>query len=998
MGEERSIIASDGHARINDAFNGFIISVQESLNPPPSQSPSITPPPAPELNQPSPEISPPPPQMKPTTRIVASILAVIIIVGIVYLTYTNFAPKPPPRVVTTNATPPTSQFEVSSCRAISSPGAYRLVGNIATSGTGPCISVTSSNVRLDGQGNKIQGAGPFVQIPPFSYGILIANVSNVTVSNMNVSKFSYDILLSNSPGSTVSNVLVLNGTMSGIYLLNTSNDTVEGNQAFGASSQQGGIGLSGGGNNLLKNNVVLNNAYYGLSINSTMNKFVNNTINSNPVDLFCGTNANLRNTNLFSSSSCTVNYYCDFAQCSKTNQPSNLNSIVLSRNINSCGVILSSGDYVMAKNLNLSVYVNTSNPLSNNICISINSPNVRLNCANNTIFNAYYGISSSDSYNTILENCNFYNNTYGIYLANSFGDNVTGGSAGKSRYALYLRNVTSASVSNVNYHSSIYGIYLSNSSAIRFSDAKSTNNTYGVYYGTGSTNSFLGSNITKNKNTDLFCTAQTYNSSFNVFQSNRCGVTDCNWGACTTHVLVPLPVYPVFGCGTISVPGNYSLESNVIQTRGLNCITLNSSDINLNCQDKLIQGEGFGSGIYIANRSSISVNNCFVEDYATGINATNAKFLKINNATVSNSTVGVHLSNSNFSQLLNSRVSTFDGYGVSANNLNNSVIINNTASKGVGQATGFLFARSNKNIITGNNANSNPGYGFVFNNSRSNVVSNNTALSNYDFDYYCAGGSSGIYAESGLVNTGLTKQNCIWMVEQDPATNPVCYAISTSSDITLQQDMLYTFGQTCYTVFDTNATSAQSSIIDCNGHTVLATNGGIFANIKSSSVEIENCYLRGFSKAVISTGQQTSLLNDTIVNSNYSVTLINATYPLVRNTNFTNSSYGIYSQNSKYGTFQFDAFRNVSNGVYLLGGSAFKLFNDTVNVASTGVSLLNSQLNALAGDKLLNASIHGIACTQFATNQSNNMDQGGNACSSNSNCRWMTVSAGCKPS
>ncbi len=938
------------------------------------------------------------PEKRSATSIIFTILGFVIVVGIIYFSYQYVAKLPPPRVV-----PPTptagSRFDISSCTAISSPGVYTLAKSIgAAQASGPCILIDSSNVALDGKGNKVIGSGPFVQVPPFSYGIEVINASNVTISNMNVSKFSYDIFLSNTKGSQVSNVLALNGTMSGIYLYDSSGDNVSANKVFGAASSQGGIGLAGGGQNRITNNLVMYNAYYGVSINSTKNTFLHNNITSNPVDLFCGSGANIRESDVFLSSSCSVNYYCNFARCSITNKPSNLSSIVLSKNIASCGSIRSPGDYMLAASLNLSTYVNTSNPLSNPTCINILSPNVRLDCNNMTIFNARYGVTSS-GYNTMIMDCNFRNSTYGVYLHDSFADNVTGGGASGGTYGIYLRNETDTYISNATYLSNKYGVYINDSSAVTLTGTTTANNTYGVYYATGSTNAFLRDRLLGNSGTDMYCTPQTYNSSFNIMQNSTCGVTDCNWGSCQKHTLVTLPTQPVFGCETISVPGNYTLESAIVQNSGLNCITLKSSGISLNCAGKLIEGIGTGSAIYLSNINNVSIASCNIDGYGTGINATGARFLSIRNAVVSNASVGISIKNANFSQVINNKIAIFGRYGMILSGVNNSVITNNTASSGIDNSTGFSFSKSNKNIIRGNFAQSNPLYGFVFNGSRTNTISNNSAISNVGFDYVCEDGSSGIYSQqSGSVNNGVTKNGCLWMVEVNPVSIPTCYAISQSSEISLQSDMLYTFGATCYTVFNTNSTSGSSSTINCNGHTVIATNGGVFADVKTSSVTIENCNLYGFSRAIESSSPYTTLLNDTIVNSNYSVDLQNATYPTIRDNYFTNDTYGVYGQESSYGSIENNVFTNVNTGIELLGGSGFQLIGNLANAAKTGISLLNSQLNNVQGNRLLNSTTAGIACTMFATNLTNNYDQGGNICSSNSKCLWMSKSPSCRPS
>lgn len=949
-------------------------------------------------------------KMQNLNRIVVSAVAILIIITIVYIEYNrlhvpliNPANTTPTQPIITKTIP---AFDIVSCTTINSPGVYHVVGFINTNiAQGPCISIRSSNVALLGNNSDMTGSGPFVQTPPFSYGIEVFNESNVTLSNMTILKFSYDVFFNNTSSSRVYNVNALNATMSGIYLSQSHLNTINFNRAFAAGSIQGGIGVVGGGNNTIKDNQATNNAYYGLYINSTNNVFFNNTVIQNPIDIACGTNSQLRYENRFSDSRCNVNYYCDFASCSTTNLPAGVGSVVLSSPVKSCGLIQKSGIYQLNSNLNLSKYVNTSNPGSTSTCISITAPSVTLNCNNDTISNSYYGVIASSVYNTTLMNCKFYNNTYGIYLSNSFSNNVTGVTVAKSTYGLYLNNQSSTSISDSDYHGNTYGIYINDSSALTFTNDNANNNTYGIYYSSGTTTSFFGNKLNSNPKGDLYCTPQTYDSNFEIFQNNQCGLSDCNWASCASHLLVPLSEYPISNCGVISNSGNYTLQSVILSGFTSDCMTIDANNVNFNCQGHFMQGAAYGNAFLISGHNNVTITNCDITQYGFAINATNVSFLTLKNDTIQNISNGVSLINATFSQINQVRISDFDGYGFNFYNVNNSVITNSTANRGINGASGFVFTKSNKNVITFDGSNSNPSFGFIFNNSRSNLIQNNTAISNVNYDYACAGGSSGVYAESGLVNQGINKHNCIWMIEVNPAINPVCYAISASSTILLQQDMLYTYGATCYSVYNTNSSvvngttvlrSANNSIINCNGHTILATRGGTFLDIQNSSaVTVENCYLRGFTRAIVASGPNAHVLNDTIINSNYSIAITGASSPVIANDNFTNDTYGIYAQNSRYGTVQDNIFRNVSTAMEISGGSSYTLYSNLVNDTRIGLYLINTQLNRLQDDRLLNASTSGIECTQFAATSSSNIDAGGNSCSSNSGCVWMTTSSGC---
>ncbi len=941
---------------------------------------------------------------KPAGKAVLAIVAIVIILAVVYLAYTHLGIKKvtqPPINTTKNTTKATNttSYEISSCTTISSPGTYSLSGDIQTTNTkGPCIDVKSNNVAIKGNNKYIQGSGPYIQLPPYSYGIELSGVSNVSIYNLSFARFSYDIYLNRSSDALLSGVAVANATISGIYLNNTTNSSVRSSKSEGSSSQPGGVVISGGGGNKVVNSLITQNSYYGIGLNSRNNSFVNDTVELNNVDLSCSTLANFSDSNLFSGSRCYTSQYCNFAYCSTSNKPSSLSSVILPSKVSTCGVIRSPGTYQLENNLNINSYINTSNPLSSESpCIAINSPNVKLECNNNQISNAWYGVLAQNTYNITVSGCKLYNTTYGIYLSGIFSGNVTGTTATKSTYGIYLANDTSTTVSNSTYSHDTYGVYTNELATALFNGVNSNNNTYGIYLNTGSQNTFLNNKLFSNTKGDFYCSALEYNSSGNSFQGNQCGVTDCNWASCNQRVLPPITSYAISNCGTISVQGNYSMPSAILSAQ-LNCITIKASNVAFNCRGNILNGPGSGSGFLIENASNVTVKNCRVQRYTDGVAASGTKYLTLSNMSIQNVSTGISLANSNFSQIFGVKVALFSKYGFNSTNLDNGVLKNDTASSGIVSATGFALLGSDRNLLTQDTASSNPDYGFQFNNSIQNAVYNNTALSNGNTDYSCSGSSTGIYAETGLTNTGITKSGCIWLVETDPQITQQCSAISSSATVTLTEDMLYTVGESCYNIYDSSFSKANNTVINCNHHTVLATNGGIFADVKNATgVTIENCYLRGFTTAIESTAPGTTLLNDTIFNSTYAASFSNTTYPSVTNVFVTNSSYGIYSQNTKYGTIQNNRFTNVNASIEISGGMDFKIFNNTASRSSLGLYLINTQDNLLQNNHLT-GSLYGIDCAQYSTNQSSNIDQGGNVCSSNNKCAWMTSSIACAPS
>jgi parallel beta-helix repeat protein len=409
------------------------VSPQEQTTPQPTYA---EPTPKPRLNLSLPRVNP---------RIIGAVIAVLVIGILIF----KFAPAIiTPTTTTTTTVKPIGLNKINSCVTISQPGTYYIISDINTSLLkGPCIKINASSVWLVGNQHTITGNGPYTGVPPFSYGIEIQGGKNDTITNVKVLRFSYDLFLNGSSSSVIGLNNFTQATLSGIYFLNSYNNTIEQNYIAGSVSRQGGIYLSSGGKNRFLNNSVVNNYYYGIVINSSNNNFTHNNFGSNGADLVCNQNTAPKNTNIFAGSTCRVNDYCAFASCS-TNIPLNLSLVRLSEgSVNNCGTIYSPGNYTLAKSLSTSAYVSSSNPLANKMpCIQILAPNVNFNCKNKQISNSGYAIYMRGTANANVTDCVFYNDTYGIDAVTSYNPLITNALAINDTYGIYLNNATSGKV------------------------------------------------------------------------------------------------------------------------------------------------------------------------------------------------------------------------------------------------------------------------------------------------------------------------------------------------------------------------------------------------------------------------------------------------------------------------------------------------------------------------------------------------------------------------
>jgi len=170
----------------------------------------------------------------------ATLYAGIVIILIIIVAAVFLVSKPTQHAVTTTSIFTTTiqqpvMTEIANCTTISKHGRYYLTKSISTNlARGACISVDASNVEIIGNFNKIKGNGPFVGVPPFTYGIVVRNASNVTISSVNITQFSFGIYFQNVNNSTISNSNITKNTISNIFLNNSrfNNHRVYNNLSF----------------------------------------------------------------------------------------------------------------------------------------------------------------------------------------------------------------------------------------------------------------------------------------------------------------------------------------------------------------------------------------------------------------------------------------------------------------------------------------------------------------------------------------------------------------------------------------------------------------------------------------------------------------------------------------------------------------------------------------------------------------------------------------------
>ena len=933
-----------------------------------------------------------------TLKIVAGVIAILIIA---WLAYSFIISRPAaPISINTTALP---AFDINSCTTISKPGIYYLVNNITShAASGSCMKISSSGVVLDGKGHAIIGSGPFTVNGPVSYGIEISSESNVNITNLAVSTFSYGVYLNASNNDTVLNVTAKNATKSGIWLYGSSRNHIYKDYVRSAGGTSGAINITGGGNNTLSGDIVEYNSYYGISLaDSTGNKVIKSVMLGNPVDIACSGTSSFNAANKFYNSSCYVNRFCNFAYCSANNTQSVITGVRLSPAIESCGSINSGGTYNIGADLNFASYMNASEPGAGSVpCILVNASNVDLRCNGYTIRNAPYGIlSDSGAYNLTVQGCDLQNNTYGIYLANAVKFGISSVRAHNGRYGIYIRSSTDGSLQNSSAYSNAYGFYINGTTYATVGGFNATNNTYGITLDNSTDVYLKNGDSSLSSKVDLFCSTNTYNSTLLSATGVACESTDCNWAtSCAVKVLPNLSAYPVRECTTITAPGQYAIGGKIF-AKGA-CFKIDTSRVNINCtvNSSIISTTGIGAAFSMDNVSNVTVNGCSISGFGSGLAASNTKSLSLTSSVIRFVGSGINISNSTGAYISNNIVANFGTQAYSLVNTNGSSVLGNRANSAP-SGYGFVLSGAYNNRVLNNTANFTD-YGFSISGSMHNTIYNNRVYSGNGYSYSCSPGSSGVYAQYGRINYGVSKEGCNWLAEVSPVyLSQVCTLITSPDTVSLTQDMVYPYNDTCFAIRSSGNLTATGTTINCNGHTIFATDGGSFvSSYNTSGVTLENCVLIGFTNAAVFTSKAQvsgiSIENNTFAgSSNSSIYINNSKYSNIQGHRIINSSYGIYLYEFNSSTVQGNNISGTSAGISLNQSLSTSLINNTISNSSFGIRIGNSQFSSIK-DNMISNSLNGLYCSGSATS-STSKDLGGNICPSVNGCAWVT-SPGCK--
>lgn len=898
-------------------------------------------------------------------------LIVIILIGVLAISLQHRPSTQSRHGPSTTTINQTLSLNLGSCSIIDRPGSYYLTHGISYSSIrGNCITIETRNAVLDCRGNSITGSGPFIPGANVTNGVYVNRSDNVSIINCSISKFSYGIRSDNSSDIIISRDNISYNIESNVYLASTKSSQISDNKMVGTKTSSASLYIASNstGNNVSNNNISDNQ--YGVEVNSTGNNYTNNSVSNTKVSFSCSQGDGYYNTSMAKSNTCTTDYGCSFLSCTTKNIAANVSKISLGRSIDSCGSIISPGSYYMNKSINayylLPFNAVWENPLP---CIDIMSNDVNLYCNNNTISNASIGILVSHHSNVSINNCRV------VF----------------SKTGIYLKNVTSSAIIDPRVSSSEIGIYLNSSDINQVDGFSINNNTRGILLNESFTNTFeKGSAL--NNSVDIYAENNSATLGANLMLESSCGVSDTKWANCVNYISPNLNEFYLNSCSSLTYPGTYVLESNVISSNP-NCFDIRTNNTRLDCAGHVITNGYFGgsnsSAVYSVGTHFDDVYNCVFDNFNTGVSVNNSVGFDVYNNTFEGSLQhgGILFRNSSGSDIYSNRITGASSFGVSLKNVSYAAVKNNSASY-IKSGDGFNITNSRNNTVLSNNAtDSYIGMSFSDGSTNNTVSLNNMELSAYS-DYLCDGSTSGINSENGGVNYGVKKIDCRWLAAIQPSTHIQCPVSLKTSLFTMYSDAAYGIGATCFAIYSNDTT------INCNNHTVIATNGGTFALFKNSSRDtIENCNIKGFSSPIIAVNASgVNIYNNTISLDNYSegdaISLIKTNAADVSHNNISSSADGISLYKNTNGTVN-NNMVSASSTSYLINDTESMSINNNTASQESGIGwLFNDSIYNLLYNNILYGRVLGAECLGSSTGPTSNSGSN-NLYDTISNCGWI---------
>jgi parallel beta-helix repeat protein len=487
----------------------------------------------------------------------------------------------------------TAETNITECSTIDASGTYILQNDLTNDTT--CFTITASDVTLDCAGYNITNTNGADGIA----GVLLSNVTNVTVENCVFNDFPYSIFI----GMSSANEFV-NNTFTGSWqavalfairgpggpdIYPSDNNTIDGNIFY--SDKQDVFVLSSSGNNITNNNMTdfgnpNPHAYnYGTIEDPTTGWTYGLIETDSSIGMMAGIGIIPAN-NTIDSNNASNAYYDDGYYSGSFFAGMGTDTVITNNIFENVGT----GMTFIGAGANSSIITNNS-------------------CNNGSYGIRMIGTSS----NYVIENNTANNNVYDGFYIDSNGGTLTNNTA------------------NNNGQHGLYGS------------------------GDAQNNTLCANGISDIMTTD---TALADNNTCDRLVN----VTDHPITWTSYPCAIACPINTITECQTINQSGVYYLADNITGSGSGDCLDIQVGNLKLDCEGQSITGSGLGTGIKITLLFD-DIINCTVTNWSTGINLNYTWETNVLNSNISLNQYGINLTSQAFDTNINNNSIYDNTYG-----------------------------------------------------------------------------------------------------------------------------------------------------------------------------------------------------------------------------------------------------------------------------------------------------------------------------------------------
>jgi parallel beta-helix repeat protein len=610
-----------------------------------------------------------------------------------------------------------------------------------------------------------------------SYGILLRNADNITLTNCTGTGFDYGIYLLNTNDSRIVNANASGNNIDGAVLDDSDGNLVDPSFFCNNAAGNGLTLTTGSNNNTVMDSVFCNNSDTGLLIDSDLNNITNNTAYNNTFNGFHlgGANNTLANNTAYENGDAGSFDSGFLVECCSAEDNVLFNNTAHSNNGSGFHQYYSLGN-IFANN---TAYNNSEH----GIFVEGDPVTLNDNTAHNNSINGFYLLDGFGSSN-LTGNTAYDNSQHGFHLDFSDDSTLTGNTAyGNAFSGIKIEFGDNTAISGGH-------LYNNNPDFTFESISLSTVNLSAVVFDNPAGNFANYTNISINASNDddvltLNWSAQpaALPGSYTSFANKHLNITggslvsldsavwhwlDSEPGAANeaafglwkyngtwnfvpatldtgantltvTSLSGPFSVFSILlnaACpAPVTVPGSYVLNNSVVGSPnpvfgGFACIAITASNVTFDCMGFSVTGNDSGSlnfGAHI-NGENVTLRNCVISNYT---NAGVVVFDASNNFLINNTV----FNNTNFSS----------GFLLTGffNTSNNNYFENNTAFGNAVSGFHLIFSSSHNYLVNNTAYGGHPFAGFLSGNGTNNTFINNTAYVNSGPGFYLASATNG---------------------------------------------------------------------------------------------------------------------------------------------------------------------------------------------------------------------------------------------------------------